>query len=148
MHLDILQSYFEWWNKLIAWAMSVYRWEIFVYSAKISNFEELLEKDGSVSIHHQNIRFLASEMCEVFIDISPQIVKGIFQLRDTVPYQLKKQKDFQIPSVHSAFSSTEGVKFLGSKNWKILLHEIKNLRALKKESNKAMETKFMYMKSI
>ena len=87
-------------------------------------------------------------MFEVFIDVSPQIVKEIFQFRDTVPYQLKKQKDFQIPSVRSAFSSTESVKFLGSKNWKILLHEIKNLRALKKESNKAMETKFMYMKSI
>ena len=79
--------------------MSVNRWEIFVYRAKISRFEELLERDGSVSIHHQNIRSLESEMFEVFIDISPQIVKVVFQFRDTVTYQLKKQKDFQIPSV-------------------------------------------------
>ena len=33
-----------------------------VYSDKTSDFSELLEKDGSVSIHYQNIRQLATEM--------------------------------------------------------------------------------------
>ena len=33
-----------------------------VYSDKTSDFSELLEKDGSVSIHYQNIQQLATEM--------------------------------------------------------------------------------------
>ena len=45
---------------------------------KTSNFKELHKTDGSVSIHHQNIRFLAVEMFIVFKDISPQVVKEIF----------------------------------------------------------------------
>ena len=57
-----------------------------VYNNKKSNFEELLEGDGSVAAHHQNIRFLAVEMFKVFEVISPQIVKEIFQFRDAMPY--------------------------------------------------------------
>ena len=79
-------------------------------SDKKSNFQELLEIDGSVSIRHQNIRFLVIEMFKVFKGISPQIVKGIFQFIDAVPYQLRKQTDFQIFSVHSVFSVTESMK--------------------------------------
>ena len=44
---------------------------------KTSNFKELNKRDGSVSIHHQNIRFLAVEMFKVFKDISPQVVKHV-----------------------------------------------------------------------
>ena len=38
---------------------------LIVYSDKTSDFSELLEKDGSVSIHFQNIRQLAIEMFKV-----------------------------------------------------------------------------------
>ena len=60
---------------------------------------ELLERDGSVSIHHQNIKYLSIEMFQVFKGISPQIIKKILQFRDAMPYQLIKQTDFQMPSV-------------------------------------------------
>ena len=36
-----------------------------VYSDETSDFSELLEKDGSVSIHYQNIQQLAIEMFKV-----------------------------------------------------------------------------------
>ena len=42
-----------------------------------------------------------------------KIVKDILQFRDAVLYLLRKQTDFQIPSVHSAFSDTEIIKYLG-----------------------------------
>ena len=41
-----------------------------VYSNKKSNFKEPLERDYSVYIHPQNIRFLAIEVFKVFKDIS------------------------------------------------------------------------------
>ena len=55
----------------------------------LKNLKEML-----FSIHHQNIRFLATEMFKVFKGkslfkvlkgISPQIVKEIFQFRDAMP---------------------------------------------------------------
>ena len=85
----------------------------------------------SVSIHPQNIRFPTIEIFKVFKGISPQIVKAIFQFRDAVPYQLRKLRDFQIPSVDSVFSGTGNIKFLGPKIWEILPHEIKQLENLK-----------------
>ena len=41
------------------------------YNDKISNFEEFLNKDNSVSIHHNNIHPLDIEMYKVANDMSP-----------------------------------------------------------------------------
>ena len=49
-----------------------------VYSGKISSFEELLDKDGSASIHTRNLQVLATEMFKVYRDLSPNIVAEIF----------------------------------------------------------------------
>ena len=52
-----------------------------VYNNKKLNFNELLlMKDGSVSIHHQNLQKLAVEMFKVFEGLSPDIVNELFQL--------------------------------------------------------------------
>ena len=47
------------------------------YKVKKSNFGELFERGGFVSIHHCNIKFLAIEMFKVFKGICPQIVTEI-----------------------------------------------------------------------
>ena len=78
-----------------------------MFNDKKSHFDDLFERDGSVSTHHQNITFLATEMFEVFKGISPHTVKEIFQFRDAMPYQLIKHTYFQIPSVHSVVNGTE-----------------------------------------
>ena len=60
-----------------------------IYNDKISNFEELLNKDNSVSIHHSNIHALAIEMYKVANDISPDIMNEVFKLRNTPHYKLR-----------------------------------------------------------
>ena len=45
-----------------------------IYNDKISNLEELLNKDNSISIHHSNIYALAIEMYKVANDMSPDII--------------------------------------------------------------------------
>ena len=49
-----------------------------IYNDKSSSYDELLLKDGSVSIHHRNIQNLATEMFKVKNDFSPKIVTDIF----------------------------------------------------------------------
>ena len=58
-----------------------------VYSDK-TDFSELLEKIV-VSIHYQNIRQLAIEIFKVRNGLCPEIVKGLFQFRYDMPYNLK-----------------------------------------------------------
>ena len=53
---------------------------IIIYNDKHSNFEELLVKDNSVSIHHNNIHTLAIEMYKVANDMFPDIMNDIFKL--------------------------------------------------------------------
>ena len=45
---------------------------------KLSSYEELLEKDGSVSVHHKNIQSLAVEMFQIKHGQPPEIVSNIF----------------------------------------------------------------------
>ena len=71
-----------------------------VYNDKKSNFNELLVKDGSVSIHHQNLQKLAVEMFKVSRGLSPEIVNELFQFRKQIPYELRQRSQFQIPWVH------------------------------------------------
>ena len=78
-----------------------------VYSDKTSDFSELLEKDGSVSIHYQNIRQLATEMFNVSKGLCPQIEKELFQFRNERPYNLRQRCQFHIPPVRTVFSGTE-----------------------------------------
>ena len=54
-----------------------------VYSDKNSNYEQLLEKDGSVSIHNRNLQILATEMFKVSKNLSITIVKDIFQRKES-----------------------------------------------------------------
>ena len=45
---------------------------------KLSSYEEHLEKDGSVSVHHRNIQSLAIEMLQIKHSQSCTIVTHIF----------------------------------------------------------------------
>ena len=49
-----------------------------VYNDKKPDFDELLVKDGSVSIHHQNSQKLAVEMFKVSRGLSPKIADNYF----------------------------------------------------------------------
>ena len=49
------------------------------YNDKLSNFEELLHKDNSVSIHHNNRPALATEMYKVVNGTSPEIMNEVFK---------------------------------------------------------------------
>ena len=53
-----------------------------VYNDKKLSFKELLETDKSVPIHIKNLQVLATEMSKVYRNISPSIVRELFQSRN------------------------------------------------------------------
>ena len=58
-----------------------------VYNNKKSSFNDLLAKDGSVSIYHRNLQKLAG--------LSSEIVNELFQFREQIPYELSKGLSFK-----------------------------------------------------
>ena len=60
-----------------------------IYNDKQSSYEELLIKDGTVSIHHRNIQTLATEMFKVKNEISPEIICINFTQRINNHYSLR-----------------------------------------------------------
>ena len=110
-----------------------------IYNDKHSNFEELLVKDNSVSIHHNNIHTLAIEMYKVANGMSPDIMNDIFKLRENTHYNLRHTSQFLVDPIHSVFNGSESASYLGPKIWKQIPFEIKNINSLvgfKKEIRK------------
>ena len=63
-----------------------------IYNDKRSSFEDLLEKDNSVSIHHKNLQALAIEMFKVHTKTSPEIMQEVFQVKEQGNYNLIKSE--------------------------------------------------------
>ena len=60
-----------------------------MYNDKQSSFNELLEKDGSVSIHERNLQVLATEMHKISNGLSTPLMKDIFPIRRNL-YNLRE----------------------------------------------------------
>ena len=99
-----------------------------IYNGKKSSFKELLKTDKSVPIHIKNMQFLATEMFKVYRNISPPIVRELFQSRNN-DYNLRLFSQFELPNVRRVFCGTEGIHFLAQKS------EILFLMNLKKETS-------------
>ena len=82
-----------------------------MYSDKASIFQVLLDKDSTVSLHMRNIQTFATEMYKVANDISPEIMKDVFIIREEIGYDLRQQNISRRP----VYNGTERVSFLGPK---------------------------------
>ena len=108
-----------------------------IYNGKHSNFEELLVKDNSVSIHHNNIHTLAIEIYKVANSICPDIMNDIFNLRENTHYNLRHTSQFLVDPIHSVFNGSESASYLGPRIWEEKTSKIKDsLIGFKKEIKK------------
>ena len=74
-----------------------------VYNYKKSNFNELLVKDSSLSLYHENLRKLAVEMFKVSRGLSPKIANKLFQFRQR--FSFKSLWVIQFSVVHQTLNS-------------------------------------------
>ena len=93
------------------------------YKDKSSIFQELLEKDNSVSIHHRNIQKLAIEIYKVLHGFSPPILNDIF-VPVSRPYNFRRNDTLQRRRVNSVRHGTESISFLGPKIWDLVPSDI------------------------
>ena len=84
------------------------------YQDNVSTFEELLNKDNSVSIHHRNLQVLATEMFKIHRGLSPEILRETF-VSKTSSYNLCRNYTFEERKIHSVYHGIESLSFLGPK---------------------------------
>ena len=106
-----------------------------IYNDKNSNFEKLLEKDKSVSIHHRNLQALAVEMYKVKNDIASSSITSLFPKRKT-KRTLRNSPNFYFENKTSEKYGIKSISYLGCKIWELVPNDLKASSNLKMFKNK------------
>ena len=80
------------------------------YQDNTSTFQELLNKDNSVSLHHRYLQVLETELFKIHRGLSPEILRETF-VSETSSYHLRKNDTFEKLQVHSVYHSIESLTF-------------------------------------
>ena len=100
-----------------------------VYNNSTASFEELLQLDGSFTIHQRNIQKLATELYKVKHNLSPQFMNVIFPSSDN-PYDLRINNDFKQNCIRTTYYGSETISFQGPNIWSSIPDHIKNSSTL------------------
>ena len=101
-----------------------------VYQNDTLTFNELLIKDGSVSVHHRNIQLMAIELFKVKNDLNTVIMKDVFLDRKYEGPKLRSQTDFQLPNINTVSKGEDSLRHLGPLIWEIVPKKLKNMTSL------------------
>ena len=111
-----------------------------VYNDRQSSFDELLEKDNSVSIHTRNLQLLATEIYKIKHNLSPPLVRNLFQIVSS-QYNLRRNTIFESHNVRTKKYGIQTLSYLGPKIWEQVPSDVKLSSSLNifKEKIKKME---------
>ena len=101
-----------------------------VYSDYNSSFKELLDKDGSFTIHQRNVQSLAIEIYKYLHGLSPAILNEVFKVNETIPYDLRMRNELYARNPKTVRYGTETVSFLSPKIWSLIPQNIKDSGSL------------------
>ena len=101
-----------------------------IYNDKKSSFEDLLQKDGCVSIHHRNLRTLAVELFKVLKGLSPVIFAEAFSVRQQSQYNMRNYSYFAMPRAKTVNHGLESLPYIGSKLWDSIPSHMKEIGSI------------------
>ena len=80
-----------------------------------STFENLLELDNSLSIHHRNIRLLSIELYKVKHNLSNQVMSELFNIGN-INYDFRSQTNFKLRPIYTTAYGSRSLKYFASKS--------------------------------
>ena len=96
-----------------------------VYNDENLTFQELLGLDNSITIHHRNLQKLAIEMFKIKNNLSPPLMKKIFN-ENSNTYDLRDKRWWEPTNVRTVHNGTETVTYRGPKTWDMVPQDIKD----------------------
>ena len=100
-----------------------------VYDDFKSSLQNLLEKDGTVSIHVKNLQKLSTEMFKISKNFSVPLMSELFYQKAN-HYDLWNPYEFSIPNVNSVFHGQASMRYLGPFIWQLVPSEFKHLNTV------------------
>ena len=91
-----------------------------VYRDYDSTFEDLLHMDKSVCIHHRNIQQVAIKMYKVKNELSPPLIKELFEKKHSGP-NTRAGVDFLRPNVNTVYKGINSLRNFGPIVWNSML---------------------------
>ena len=95
------------------------------------NYEDLLLRDISVTIHQRNLQFLMTEIFKTIHGLNPSFMKEFFIMEETC-FNLRCQYGMKVPRVTSTKYGLETLSFRGCQIWNMLPSEFKYLSSVPK----------------
>ena len=105
------------------------------YNDNVSLFEDLLQRDTSVSIHHRNILLLGIELYKTRNNISSHILNELFEQRNII-YNFQSQTDFTTGTISTVNNGLKSLRYLGPRISNIIQPGIRNSGNIEKFSRK------------
>ena len=106
-----------------------------VYNDTITSFEELLVKDKTFTIHHQNIQSLAIEIYKSMNNLPGGNLSEFF-VSNNHNYNLRSRSELTAPSINTVFKGQNSISYFGSIIWNSIpveLREINPFQVFKSE---------------
>ena len=100
-----------------------------VYNDNLSSFETLLEKSGSVKIHHKNLQQLAIEIYKALNNLSSSLMSELFTFKHDC-YNLRAGKKLDSNNIKTVNYGTESISYLAPKICELVPNEIKKSNSL------------------
>ena len=100
-----------------------------IYRDHDSSFEVLLDKSGSVTIHHRNLQHLAIEIYKALHNLSPLYMSELFTLRE-MKYNLRNGNALTSYKPCTTSYGIDSVSHLAPKIWNQIPTEIRNSKSL------------------
>ena len=106
-----------------------------VYKNDDLTFQNLLEKDNSMTVHDRNLQKLCVEMFKVKHGMSPPPVQELFKAKVN-SHNLRHNKEWEVPKVRTVNNGTESIRYRGPMTWELLPVHIKQAYTLEEFKRK------------
>ena len=94
------------------------------YKDSVSDFDTLLTRDNSVSVHKWNLQLLMTEIYKTKSNIIQSFMTEIFIEKNPL-YHLRTKNLLQMPKARTVRYRIESISFLGCKRWHEISTDIK-----------------------
>ena len=101
-----------------------------MYNDYSSDYQELLDKDNSITFHQRNLQHLSVEIYKTKMGLNPPFMRDIFSENIECKYNTRSGQHLVLPRTNTSKYGLGSLKYMGYKTWNNIPATIKKLNDL------------------